>query len=145
MPSTSQSQPVTKGRGSPQIGQPLGACSWAGTGPEEQIDSISIHHTLCWLFCLFDLGIWSEIQRAILKAKTIQNRRTMFITPDKYIGLTHFQPKAQWDWGKERGRGVLCKVSLYSSEVFLSNTSLPTKLLLHSKKSQMYDHSLQMC
>lgn len=46
---------------------------------------------------------------------------------------------------RKEGRGVLCKVSLCSSEVFLSNTSLPTKLFLHSKKSQMYDHSLQMC
>lgn len=87
------------------MGQLLGACIWAGMGPEEQIESISRHHTLCWLFCLFDLEIWSEIQRAILKAKTIQNRRTMFITPDKYIGLTHAQPKAQWNWGR-RGGGV---------------------------------------
>lgn len=44
----------------------------------------------------FDFWILSEIQGAILKGNTIQNRRTHFIMPCKYIGLAHTLSKAQW-------------------------------------------------
>ena len=127
MPSTGQS---LEGQGSsscsPQ-GQPLGmgqALVWDSASRWSV--SVGSTHTVGCFARLFDSGICSEMQRASLKADTIQKGRTIFITPNKHTDITHTQSKAQWNRGRERG---VCFIKL---AFVLQKHFFPTQVCLQS-------------
>lgn len=87
--------------------------------------SVESTYTVSCFVCL----IWGSGQRSrrlLWKQSQFRTGGTYFISSNIYIAWTHTHSKAQGNWRRESG--VLDKVSLCSSGIFLSNTSLPTEL-----------------